>query len=174
MIFNRPGLSAKVAFAKPASRTISEDWLALIIGLSLFLVSLLGFSGVEVFGWTIKTNVWTRATEIMTPVSKNFPHVNGVTSLVFTYLFLLGTLTVTLTPAVNVRFTQFIIAFSLVFLIAYACYVGGNFAYVAATPLELKKFKIPWSLNLTGEAGFILALIAGLIIGNFFRVWSAR
>ena len=31
----------------------------------------------------------------------------------------------------------------------------------------MKKFDIPWSLNLTGEAGFVLALVAGLIVGNF-------
>jgi uncharacterized membrane protein YadS len=56
----------------------------------------------------------------------------------------------------------------LVFLIGYGCFAVGHFAYIAATPLELKKFNIPWSLNLTGEAGFIVALMAGLIIGNFF------
>jgi len=43
-----------------------------------------------------------------------------------------------------------------------------HYAYIAATSNDLGKFGIPWSLNLTGEAGYILALIAGLIVGNFF------
>ena len=34
-------------------------------------------------------------------------------------------------------------------------------------PDQLKKLGIPWSLNLTGEAGFIVALLAGLAVGNF-------
>jgi hypothetical protein len=125
-----------------------------MIGLSLFLVSLLGFSGFEVFGWTIKTNVWTRVSDIMTPVSKNLFPVNGVASLIFTYLLLLGILTVTAKLSLRVRVSRFVIAFSLVFLIGYGCFAVGHFAYIAATPLELKKFNIPWSLNLTGEAGF--------------------
>ena len=33
---------------------------------------------------------------------------------------------------------------------------------------NLAKFKIPWALSLSGEFGFIIALIVGLIIGNFF------
>ena len=35
-------------------------------------------------------------------------------------------------------------------------------------PDKLKSFGIPWSLNLTAEAGFIIALLAGLVVGNFF------
>ena len=36
----------------------------------------------------------------------------------------------------------------------------------------MKKFGIGWSLKLTGEAGFIVALIVGLIVGNFFPRFS--
>ena len=42
----------------------------------------------------------------------------------------------------------------------------GHFAYIAAT--DAAKAGIGWSLRLTGEAGFIVALIVGLIVGNFF------
>ncbi|HXT40756.1 MAG TPA: putative sulfate exporter family transporter [Candidatus Angelobacter sp.] len=157
----------QIAAGKPVTPKISEDWLALMIGLSLFLVSLLGFSGVEVFGWAIKTNVWTRVPDIMTPVSKNYPRVEGIASLIFTYLLLLGILTVAAKMCLRVRFSKFVIAFSLVFFIGYGCFALGHFAYIAATPVELKKFGIPWSLNLTGEAGFIVALLAGLVAGNF-------
>jgi uncharacterized membrane protein YadS len=54
------------------------------------------------------------------------------------------------------------------FFLSYACYAAGHYAQIAATPDQLKKFGIPWSLNLTGEAGYIVALIVGLLIGNFF------
>src|SRR6184192_3464883 len=158
---------AQVPLDKLAAPKVSEDWLALIVGLSLFLVSLGGFGGVDVFGWVVKTNVWTEPDQSMTPVSMDFPRVKGIASLIFTYLLLLGTLTVAAKPALRVRFSKFVVGFTLVFFISYFCFAIGHFAYLAATPIELKKFGIPWSMNLTGEAGFIVALIAGLVVGNF-------
>jgi uncharacterized membrane protein YadS len=35
------------------------------------------------------------------------------------------------------------------------------------TPADMQKFGINWSLQLTSEGGFVIALIAGLIVGNF-------
>src|SRR4030095_13701093 len=63
---------------------------------------------------------------------------------------------------------KFSIGFTIVFWISYLSWLAGNYAYIAATPDKLAAFKIPWSLGLTGEAGFIVALGAGLVIGNFF------
>src|SRR5439155_26835280 len=147
---------------------ISEDVLALVIGLSLFLVSLPGLWAADVFGWAIKTNVWTNVSQIMTPVSRNYPSVKGIAALILTYLLLLGILTVAAKTALRVRLSRFVNGFTLVFFISYACFAIGHFAYIAATPLEREKFGIAWSMNLTGEAGFIVALGAGLIVGNLF------
>src|SRR5207302_1388650 len=36
------------------------------------------------------------------------------------------------------------------------------------TPAEQQKFAIGWSLKLTNEGGFIVALLSGLVIANFF------
>ena len=146
---------------------ISEDVLALVIGLSLFLISLPGLGGADVFGWAVKTNVWTSVSQIMTPVSRKYSAVKGIASLILTYLLLLGILTVAAKAALRVRFSKFVNGFTLVFFISYGCFALGHFAFVAATPVESKKFGIPWSLHLTGEAGFIVALLAGLIVGNF-------
>src|SRR5207237_5979878 len=63
---------------------------------------------------------------------------------------------------------RFIAGFTIVFFLSYCCFALGHFAYIAATADQLKKWGITWSLNLTGEAGFIIALLAGLILGNFF------
>ena len=152
---------------KSAPPLISEDWLALMVGLFLFFISLLGFSGADVLGWAIKTNVWTEVSQIMTPVSKNYPHVKGVAALILTYLLLLAILTTAAKAALRVRFSKFVNGFTLVFFISYTCFAVGHFAYVAATPVEHQKFNIGWSLNVTGEAGFIVALVCGLIVGNF-------
>src|SRR6266404_6689148 len=152
---------------KPAIPRVSEDWLALLIGLFLFLLSLPGLAGADVFGWAIKTNVWADVSQIMTPVSKHYPQVRGIAALIFTYLLLLAILATAAKVALRVRFARFVIGFTLVFFISYSCFAIGHFAYIAATPVELKKFGISWSMNLTGEAGFIVALAAGLAVGNF-------
>jgi hypothetical protein len=36
------------------------------------------------------------------------------------------------------------------------------------TPAEQAKYGLSWSLKLTSEGGFIIALLAGLAIANFF------
>jgi Conserved hypothetical protein 698/Family of unknown function (DUF6476) len=36
------------------------------------------------------------------------------------------------------------------------------------TPADLQRFGIGWSLKLTNEGGFIVALLAGIVIANFF------
>src|SRR5256886_1782780 len=158
---------SRVRVGNPATPAISEDWLALGVGLTFFFVSLFGLGGVDIFGWAVKTNVWTEVSQIMTPVSRNYPRVKGMASLIFTFLLLLVLLAVVAKAGLRVRFSKFVNAFTLVFFISYRCFAIGSYAHIAATPIELKKFGLPWSMNLTGEGGFIVALIAGLVVGNF-------
>ena len=44
----------------------------------------------------------------------------------------------------------------------------------AVTPAEQAKFGLSWSLKLTSEGGFIVALIAGLVIANVFPRFAER
>ena len=63
---------------------------------------------------------------------------------------------------------RFALGFTAVFWISYICWIVGSYANFAAnTPADMQKFGISWSLRLTAEGGFIVALIVGLIIGNF-------
>ncbi len=91
----------------------------------------------------------------------------GITSLFLTYIFML-VMTLVGAVALGANVARFMVGFTLVFWIGYGCWLAGHFAYIAATPDQLKKFGIGWALKLTGEAGFIVALIVGLIVGNFF------
>src|SRR2546428_4782065 len=61
---------------------------------------------------------------------------------------------------------RFAAGFSVILWASYLCWFAGNNAWVAATPDKRAGFGIGWSLSLTGEAGFIIALAAGLVIGN--------
>ncbi len=146
---------------------VSEDWLSLWTGLFVFALSFGLFIDVDILGWGIKTNVWKNISDSTSAVSGFYKDLPGIVSLLLTYLFLLIILGVGL-KTLGVRFKTFLFPFTLVFFISYICWLLGHFAYIAATSNTLSKFGISWSLNLTGEAGYIVALLAGLIIGNFF------
>jgi uncharacterized membrane protein YadS len=145
---------------------LSEDWLSVIIGLFVFVLALGVFIGWDLLGWGIKTNVWIDASKALQPISKAWAGVGGVGALILTYIFFLVVMTIG-SMALKANTGKFIVAFTVVFWISYACWFLGGFANIAATPNQLKTFGITWSLNLTHESGFIIALIVGLIIGNF-------
>jgi uncharacterized membrane protein YadS len=93
--------------------------------------------------------------------------LSGITALFLTYLAMLVIMGVG-AKLLGADVRKFAIGFTAVFWISYLCWFCGHYAYIAATKDKLGVFKIPWSLSLTGESGFILALLAGLVIGNFF------
>lgn len=146
---------------------ISEDWLSLWIGLFVFILSCGLFFDIDVLGWGVKTNVWTDISTSITSVSSNYSGLPGVLSLLLTYIFMLIIVGIGL-KMMGQKFAESIIPFTIIFIISFLCWLAGHFAYIAATSDKINQFNISWSLNLTGEAGYIIALLVGLIIGNFF------
>lgn len=142
----------------------SEDWLAVATGLLLFAVALGNLAGVNLFGWVVKTQVWSTPSQVMGPSAAS-SGLNGFGALLGTYLFLLTILTCS-ARAAGTTATGFARAFTILFFLSYGCYALGHYAHIAATPNQLQKYGISWSLNLTGEAGYIVALVAGLLVGN--------
>lgn len=157
-----------------AERTkgISEDWLSLWLGLFIFVLSIGVFAGIDLLGWGVSVNVWTDITKGLGTVNKELKGLSGLGALFLTYVFFMFIMGIG-ASALRVDVRKFQGAFTWVFFISFLCWFLGHYAYIAATPDKLKNFGIGWSLNLTGEAGFILALIAGLIVGNFFPKFAA-
>lgn len=195
----------------PKKEGISEDWLALWIGLLIFVVSLGVFWGGDLLGWGAKMGVWIDPAKAISIASKAYTPEKGQVvkvdgqkitikgadgkestvvaekdvsnlkagdtyeksgiskgaSIFYTYLFMLLLMTIA-AVAMRANIPRFMIGFSLIFWISYLCWFSGHFAYIAATKNEVSKYNIPWALSLTGEFGFIIALVVGLIIGNFF------
>src|SRR5262245_24332536 len=147
----------------------SEDSWAVLTGLTLVALGILPLAGIDALGWVVKTSMWVDASQALSPASKAYTgRLSGVVSLLLTYLFLLGLLSLG-AWSLGLDLRRFAAAFSVVFAISYLCWFLGNNAYVAVTsPGEMKQLDLSWSLGLTDEAGFIFALLAGLIIGNFF------
>ena len=190
---------------------ISEDWLALILGLVIFGLGLGSFQGMDLLGWGAKMGVWIDPGKAISTISDNYktfkgeitkidgkqvtlkdkdgkentvkvsvdtatlkvgqqferPGISGMTSVFYTYLFALVIMTLG-GIALGANVVRFAIAFTIAFWLSYLSYFFGHYAYIAATKADLAKFKIPWALSMSGEFGFIIALILGLIIGNFF------
>jgi uncharacterized membrane protein YadS len=153
--------------AQPAP-WITEDWLSLWIGLGIFVLALGGLLGVDVLGWAVSTSVWIDPGLALGTVSKAYAALGGAGALLATYLALLVVLSAA-ALALNLDLKRFAITFTAVFALAYASWIVGSFAYVAAvTPADLQKFGIGWSLKLTNEGGYVVALLVGLVIANFF------
>jgi len=190
---------------------ISEDWLALILGLIIFGLSLGSFQGMDILGWGAKTGVWIEPGKAITAISAKYQTVAGeitkidgqkvtvkkkdgkeatvteegdvsklqvgqkyekpgmspLMSVTLTYLFALAIMTLG-AVALGANVLKFMFGFTLAFWLSYLCWFMGHFAYIAATNDQAAKFGIPWSMSMSGEFGFIFALVLGLIIGNFF------
>ncbi len=147
------------------AKGISEDWLAVWIGLFIFIVSLGAFIGKDILSWGVTTVVWTDIAKALKPFSAAW--LGGFGSLLLTYVVLLVVMTVG-AVALKADIKNFIIGFTIVFWISYICWMIGSWANIAVTTApDLKKFGISWSLKLTPEAGFIVALLVGLFFGNF-------
>jgi uncharacterized membrane protein YadS len=153
--------------AQPAPR-ITEDWLSVWIGLAIFVLGLGVLGGVDLLGWAVSTSVWIDPGLALGSVSKAYAQLGGAGALVVTYVALLAVLTAA-AAALDLDVKRFAVAFTAVFALAYASWIIGSCAYVAAvTPADQQKFGIGWSLKLTNEGGYVVALLAGLIIANFF------
>jgi len=149
------------------NKGLSEDWLSLIIGLVIFILSLGLVANMDLLGWVVTTNVWSDLSTALAPVSKAYAGLGGVGSLIATYVGLLVIMTAG-AAAMGTEVGRFIPRFTVVFFIAYACWMIGSNVHVALnTPAAMQKAGITWSLRLTAEGGFVIALVVGLIVGNF-------
>jgi uncharacterized membrane protein YadS len=151
-----------------SSPPLTEDWLSVAIGLLVFALALAGIAGPDFLGWVVNTSVWTDPGVALAPFSKSYAALGGAGALVVTYLVLLAALSAG-AAALGTEVKRFAAAFTAVFWIGYASWIVGSNAHLAAvTPADMQRFGITWSAKLTNEGGYVIALVAGLVIANFF------
>ena len=148
-------IAVKVSQPIALRARLNEDWLAVVIGLLVFGVALISISGTDLLGWAVTTSVYTDLAQALNPFAKAYAWLGGGGALLATYAALLVVLSAgVVTLGGDAR--KFALAFTAVFAIAYASWIIGSYAYVAAvTPAEQQKFGLSWSLKLTNEGGFI-------------------
>lgn len=144
--------------------TFNEDKVACLLGGLLFVLGLAKFAGLDLVGWIMKMGMWVdNPIDCFRAASKGM--MEGWQALLATYV--LVTLALSLgTKLMKGNVAKFIASFTLIFFIAIACYVVGANAYIAANEIQSAKLGIPWSAGLSTEAGYIVALVVGIIIAN--------
>ncbi len=146
----------------------TEDWWAVWIGLFFVLPGIVAAAtGVDLTGWIVKFSKWVDITKVFRASRSEL--LSPVASLLLSYvIFSLATCTGARFMKWNVK--KYFVAWTIIFWLTVVFYIVGQNAYIAATSLERGKYGIEWSLSL-GGAYYIIALFAGLFIGNLTPKW---
>ena len=160
----------------------TEDWWAVWLGLIMFFAGLLTIWGIDIVGWMAKTKTWewTNLTsdfswdKLLKSSTKTYSEVSPLTTLFITYGVFTGLTCIgAYFQGLNVK--KFFIGFSIIFFITWLCWIVGNEAHFKSVDAIVKgknyfeKFELTWGLQLGGGFSYMLALVVGLIIGNFFK-----
>lgn len=169
----------------------TEDWWAVWMGLTFFFLGLLSLAGVDLVGWIAYPKIWVfklpdgAVPKSIVSFKQSFYALGGkyslaakdfyaglgpIGSILFTYvIFTVATTIGAACMRWNIK--KYLAGWTVIFFLTYLVWFIGNHAFFAATSLDLKKSSFPsmFTLSLGGGASFILALIIGLIIGNFFK-----
>ncbi len=73
-----------------AGGVLSEDVLAVVIGLVVFALALAAYAGNDWLGWVVSTSVWTDPAKALAPVAKAYVALGGAGALAATYIRIAG------------------------------------------------------------------------------------
>ena len=68
---------------------VNEDWLAVVLGLAIFVLALAALANVDLIGWVVTTSVWSNLGQALKATSKDFSSLGGIGALFATYAALL-------------------------------------------------------------------------------------
>jgi hypothetical protein len=71
----------------PAKPRFSEDWLPVLPGLAIFVLTLGVFAGADLLGWAVITTVWTNPVKALGVASRAYAGLPGPLAFLGTYLF---------------------------------------------------------------------------------------
>ena len=158
----------------------TEDWWSVWIGLGIFALSLASLAGLDLVGWMARPRPWEWTdltgtfawSKLFAPAGAGYTGWHALASfaatyVVFTALFALGARFLRL----DVR--RFIVGFTVLFVVTWAAWIVGNelhLTMVDATVDGRNRYSdagLSWGLQLGEGAPYLLALLAGLALGNF-------
>ncbi|HSC14753.1 MAG TPA: putative sulfate exporter family transporter, partial [Gammaproteobacteria bacterium] len=165
----------------------TEDWWAVWIGLGIFGLSLVSLAGVDLVGWMVRPRPWewtdlTGAfawSKLISPAGTGYAAWHPLASfattyVVFTALFALGA------RALQLDIRRFVIGFTFLFVVTWLAWIAGNELHLTIVDAAVdgrnryRDAGLSWGLQLGEGAPYLLALLAGLAIGNFAKGFAAR
>jgi uncharacterized membrane protein YadS len=164
----------------------TEDWWAVWIGLAIFAASLASLGGVDLVGWMARPRPWewtdlTSAfawSKLFTPAGAAYASWHPLASfaatyVVFTALFAVGA------RALQLDVGRFAKGFTVLFVVTWAAWIAGNELHLTMVDAAVdgrnryREAALSWGLQLGEGAPYLLALLAGLALGNFAKAFSA-
>jgi uncharacterized membrane protein YadS len=164
----------------------TEDWWAVWIGFAFFALSLASVLGADLVGWMTRPRPWewTDATsafawsKLLAAAGVAYAGWHPLASFVTTYLVFTALFTA---GAYHLKrdVRRFVLGFTVLFAVTWAAWIAGNelhLTMVDATVDGRNRYReaaLSWGLQLGEGAPYLLALIAGLVLGNFAKGFSA-
>jgi uncharacterized membrane protein YadS len=164
----------------------TEDWWSVWIGLAIFGASLLSLAGLDLVGWMARPRAWewTDLTaefafgKLFAAAGASYaswhPLLSWLTTyLVFTAVYATGA------HFLKLDVLRFVRGFSWLFVVTWAAWVLGNELHLTMVDAAVEgrnRYRdagLSWGLQLGEGAPYLLALAAGLALGNFARNFSA-
>jgi uncharacterized membrane protein YadS len=165
----------------------TEDWWSVWIGLAIFGASLLALAGADLVGWMARPRAWEWTnlasefawSKLFAPAGAAYSAWHPLASwaatyVVFTALFATGARFMGL----DVR--RFVVGFTVLLLVTWLAWIAGNELHLTMVDAAVggrnryAEAALSWGLQLGEGAPYLLALIAGLAIGNFAKGLAAR
>ncbi len=169
----------------------TEDWWAVWLGLTFFGLGLLTIAGIDLVGWIAYPKKWVFSLpegaipkkivswdhafyalggKYSLTAKETYKALGPIGSILVTYVVF------TIATTIGAYFQKwdvkrYVMGWTIIFFLTYLVWFIGHHAFFSATVVDLKKSHFPdmLTLSLGGGASFILALLVGLIIGNFFK-----
>ena len=165
----------------------TEDWWAVWVGLLIYVASLLSLAGLDTVGWMTRPRSWEWTNLIGEFSWSKLLRVSGAsyaewhplatwlaTYFVFTALLSIGAY------FQRLDLKRFVLGFTAIYAITWACWIVGNEMHLAAVDAAVggtnayRDHRLGWGLQLGSGAPYLLALLAGLAIGNFAKGWAGK
>jgi uncharacterized membrane protein YadS len=149
-----------------------EDWWAVWLGLTFFFLGLLSITGVDLVGWIAYPSKWVGLDGMLKSVKplgkETYSGLGMFGSILVSYVMF------TIPTCIGAYFMRwnlkkYFLGWTLIFFLTYLTWIIGHHAFFSADVTNRAKYGLDMSLSLGGGASFILALIIGLIIGNFIK-----
>jgi uncharacterized membrane protein YadS len=165
----------------------TEDWWSLWIGLALFAASLLSLAGVDLVGWMARTRPWEWTdvagdfawSKLFAPAGAAYAGWPALVSWFVTYA-VFAALFATGAAFMGLDVRRFVFGFTVLFVVTWLAWVAGNELHLTMVDAAVggrnryEEAGLSWGLQLGEGAPYLLALFAGLAIGNFAKGLAAR